>query len=136
MISRQVSLACGQKNPALESRPLNNKNSDTSSPTPQKMATDWKVSSRVPGARERTFARAVICTLQSGLGMEVGLTGVAQPSDDACELVHTCACGLALSSRNRNNNRLRGPSRPHNVRAGTDHDALFQRAVEAIGDLG
>src|SRR5258708_40299396 len=94
MISRQVSLACDQKNPALESRPVNNKNRDTSSPTPQKMATVWKVSSRVPGARERTFARAVICTFQSGLGMEVGLAGVAQPDYGACELAHTCACGL------------------------------------------
>ncbi len=44
MISRQISLACGQKNPALESKPLNNKSRDASSPTPQKMATVWKVS--------------------------------------------------------------------------------------------
>src|SRR5260370_8667802 len=87
MISRQVSLACDQKNPALESRPLNNKSRDTSSPTPQKMATVWKVSSRIPGARERTFARAVICTVQSGLGMEVGSANVARPACGACELV-------------------------------------------------
>ncbi len=39
MISRQISLACGQKNPALESKPLNNKSREATSPTPQNMAT-------------------------------------------------------------------------------------------------
>src|SRR5258706_7242685 len=108
MISRQVSLACDQKNPALESRPLNNKSRDTSSPTPQKMATVWKVSSRIPGARERTFARAVICAFQSGLGMEVGFGNVARPACGACELAHICACGLGAIPAKSEDDPLKG----------------------------
>src|SRR5258707_8957107 len=92
MISRQVSLACDQKNPALESR--------------------------------------------LGLDIAAGFANVARPACGACELAHICACGLGAIPAKLENDPLRGVSRPHNVRSGTDHDALFQGALEAVGDFG
>jgi hypothetical protein len=57
--------ACGYRNPALKSNPLNSRSRDATSPTPQNIATVWRPSAWVAVGRERTFAIAVICDLRS-----------------------------------------------------------------------